>query len=784
MHFPQQLTIQLRRRQLVDIYGVPVVFRGPNPLSLAQAPGTVDATWVDYTEFTTGLDKIAFTWSVQQTGNGQAEPGQFVPKKGVSGNLTFEGTAYDFIKSWLVNDVAAALNEIEVQITDTANGVYQGYTIKQSALSWCEYDALCTYDVTLKQEDEVTQCIQRELIADNWQGWFQSTPAGGKKHPRFSYCVEHRPNAILVIEWYLTSIIAFIFTIIFTLLWPLFAIMIAIVTIINIIIAAINLLGASIPLMDVPTLPDPLSEIRGWANMMIEAAGCGREHPAPLVRDYITNICDKCGIRYSADTADIFFAPIISIQTSDGDVHSKPNPHYNATLLFPQTVRGVRRFRNWSLFTGYSTPDNTYYQQDNAPVWALSDLLDHLKGEYNAQWRIRSIYDTTSGTLVPYLFFKRKDWFENTAPLYDFSIGGADRSKIIEGICYQPQDYTVPASMSGLYQDDPADKCGHEAKAFMDGAPLSFNNTIVNPLFKGILDKKSGFAATKFRLDGSSTDYIYDALQTFLNLFAGLPIVGWFSPVGLIASPLISLVQQYCDYALLLASETTTLPKILIWDGDTTNPSSPVYTNARAVRDRINLAGTVYTIGHTAYPATVAGIDLPTPNPLYPSQVAASTAVLTTMIQPTTVPTLLDWNVAYPPQTNVFSNPYGTLPAGVYNVRDLLGIPLLQSAAILVNYPMYFSPYYKDSMWDWFHWIDDPYRHPRLRKDWSVKIPLCGVDLTKLKVMKDASDAELLSTVKLDSLYYNIGVITEITADYDPDGQDKPGQHIELKGYV
>lgn len=816
MAYPRQLKLEMQQRQLQDIFGNNVIYSGPNPLSLVQSQGTLTNPWVDFTDFVQNLDKLTLIWSTSQTPQGQVPEGEFLPRRGSSTQLTFERAAYDFLKTILVDNVAAPLNQISVRVTDIANGAYIGYVIKSTDLSWCEFNSICTYETSIKQQDEWTQCVQRTLIADPWQGWFNPEPTQyaanstmpvPKYHPRFSYCTEHRPNGTIVIMWYILGFIGFMATIVFggTLLYNgLMFLINFIIAIINSIVSAVNTLGGSLSTVSPEPYIDPTSVFSGYAQLYIESAGCGREHPAPLIRDYITNVCTKCGINVDSTTADIFFAPILTVQKSDGITYNEPNPHYNACLFYPQVKRGIRRYSSINLFGPSTLNTTTFYEPLNQPVWALSDMLDHLKKLYNAQWTI-----TSDAAGVPSLYFKRKDFFTNEPPLYDFSVGGADRSKLLEGICYQPTEFTAPASMNGLYQDDPADKCGHENSRFMNGDPLSFNNTINNPLFFGVLDKTSGFGAPKFRLDGSTSDYIYDAGQVVLNGSLLVPsIAGQMDTV-------FCFVRKYCDYAILLQGETTSLPKVIIWDGmdnntapcDNSNAGNP-YLNARAMRDKVNIAGTVYTIGKTAYAGTVGSLPMPDINTKYPQQVTPDPTSIPTLIAPATIPEPLAWNfvgritptsvviASYPPETAVIGHSLTPgSPDGKYTVQNYVGSVISTQPAILVNYPMYFQPYYKDSLWDWFHWIDDPYSNPKLHKNWNLKIPLCAEDIVKLGItskngiiLGDGSAIKLLRNVILDSAFYFQGVITDIEVCYDTGDSDTAtagtGQYIQLKGIV
>lgn len=799
MLYQKQLTIQLRHKQLIGvfpdpagIFGFNIIYTGPNPMSLAITYGNEpDTTWHDFTDYVDGLQDIALTWSTTQTATGEVPTGQFVAKKGVSSTLTFEREAKEFIRQHLIDAVAATNNEIEVRITDTASGIYSGYVMKASDLSWCEFNALCVYNVNLRQADLAIQCIERTMIADNWNGWFQNepvdvnnTPTGGvpppKYHPRFSYCIERRPNGVLVLEWVVTSIIAVLYTLIYTIFYPILLIIYGLIAVINGIITAINTIpGISISLIPNPLPASPGSVLSGWSNLMIEAAGCGREHAAPLVRDYISNVCDKCGILYDASTIDVFFAPFLTITHSDGVQYTEPNPHYNACYFFPSVERGVRRFRNWSLLSGFSSRDTTtYYQPANQPILALSDLLDQLKKLYNSRWEIRNALNPATSQLVPYLYFQRKDTWVNKAPLYDFSNVGVDRSKIVEGICFQQSEYTVPASMNGLYEDDPSDKCGHEANYQQNGDPLSFNHTAIDPHFYGILDKNSGFAAAKFNNDGASTSYLYDALQTCWS------IIGFLS--GFSLSDLGDMMRDYADFSLLLQLETVTKPKILIWDGKNDPVTGLQYINAKVVKDVIVIAGVSYIVGHAAYPAITGWPPMPDVNPLYPYQVKPTKSVLTTLAAPSTVPAVTpdnQWWKVHPPQTKVIGGGGSGTP-GYYEVIDPISVVRSSNPAILVNWPMYFNPYFKGTMWDKFHWIDDPRKNPQLHKTWSLKIPLCKEDIEKLGLTDDGTGVKLLSSVLLNTRYLNVGIITEITIDYGTGGPNGVGATITLKGYV
>lgn len=328
-----------------------------------------------------------------------------------------------------------------------------------------------------------------------------------------------------------------------------------------------------------------------------------------------------------------------------------------------------------------------------------------------------------------------------------------------------------------MYDDDTADKCGVEAGDFYNGIQtVTFENSIINPLFEGELDKHSGFGATHFNCDGSTTNYLYDALQAMYSLVSlGIP-----GATAILAEELTDLVGEYADYRILMQSETMSLPKLLIWDGDTDNPEDPQYRNATAVRSYINIGGTVHLIGKSAYPGTFPGITVPDVNPLYPTQIPSGG---TTSV-PSTIASATLWQDNHAPQTSVNMRfPSSSSPTGVYEIKNIFGGVERSTAALLVNFPMYFEPHYKETLWDRFHYIDDPRRYPRLNKKWMLKIPLCCEDIETLQLTNSVNAAKVMFPVLLDTTYYNVGVITKIVANYEQDNNDI-GQYIEMSGIV
>lgn len=739
-----ELKIFINQSLTYNIQGDQIYYEGSNPQSLRVEKHNINPfpqsrsfpnypNPLDMTSYVSDLHKLKLTWTSNKDEGGLTTNNASQLQKSAGGTLTFEGEAYRLLKQWLIDDVSAPLNSVDVTIEHSKIcGSYIHYSIKASDLRWCE-QSVCTFDVTLKQKDDRLNCIKRTMISDNYSGMFQKVPANGKKHPRFSYCNEQRPNGMLIIVWWMSGVVS-----IPTLqaLVPLMIALNGIFGAINIIIGAVNTLiniltGKPINTVNWQTIPyfDFNKMLDAFGSFFIEAGGCGREHPAPLIRDYIKNVCDYCNVQVDGDTAPIFFKQYIDVETSSrGLMKDVFNPHYNACYFHAPVARGIRRFKTLNALRGI--PNNTdYYIEDNNPLLTLDMFLDQLKGVYNAEWRVKN----------GKLYFQRKDWYLQGALVYDFTESSADRLKLLEGLCFEWNELKYPAYTTGIYTSDAADTCGNEAMSQMNGM-VSHGNVDLNPNFEGVKDKSVQFGATKFRLDGASEDYLYDAMQVVVNGSFLTPFLA-----GMMFDMVGKHIQEFADYALLLKDENCTLPKILIWDGVS-------YENARCIKN------------HTGRWLANTPLTPPVQNSRYTDG--------------------RDWWVKHPEQTFVRGSGL-TLPPnqpGYYLVTDFFGAREIKKPAMLVNYPMYFEPGYENTLWDWFHWVDDPLRKPVMNMNWQAKMELCCDDIKKLELFGDLTNIQLDQKVLLPVQYYNEGRIKEIEVSYDT--SDNLGPYIQLKGTV
>lgn len=741
-----ELKLYIRQKRLFDKTGTHEEHISGTPGNLQITAGQLPAhrqfagygKYIDVTDDVSDLHKLKLTWTLNRNGEGLVVAGATNQQKASSGTITFEGQAYRYIWQWLVDDVSAQVNVLQVQLKDeTCDEHYTGWAIKATDITWCEGD-ICTFNAGMKQDDEAMSCIKSTLITNNWQGWFGDTtrPGSGKLHPRFSYCNEVRPNAIVVtIWWTITQLMS--------VLGPL---MLVIVPVVNVIVWTLKyiiypIINLILSILGKKKLDkDKLQEIRYssvkdiFGNFFIESAGCGREHPAPLVRDYIANVCKYCDVNVSADTVPIFFSENILIETAEDRANKKQpdwrhNPHYNACYFNGVIDKGVRRYDSLNIFQGAQMNVTDWWTPGNAPLLTLDMFLDELKTLYNADWRIEN--NT--------LYFKRKDHWLDDIEQFDFSEHGKDRDKLLEGICYEWDEMKDPVYATGIYASDPADVCGNTARNQMNGY-VSYGDVRVNPQIEGVQEKNTKFGATKFRLDGASNDYVFDAMQQVINtslLTGSVWTTSLFSTIN-------GFFRDFANYALLIRQETATLPKILLWDGQSFN-------NAKCIRP---YRATISFNGATPQASTTYNPS----NYLWEWQHEPHTKVLGRKLVP-------------PPQ-----------PKGAYEVKGLFGALVTLQEAELVNYPMYFAPMYQGSMWDWFHWIDDPRNNPKQHKKFTIKMKLCCDTLDDVNPYNDASSIILGQKVKLPGNAPNEGRINEIEVSYSIGDNEEP--YILLKGTV
>ena len=371
---------------------------------------------------------------------------------GYSEDVEFYGDAYTYIYNKLIapNGVlgAGVNNTIVVNIYDDCcpTLVEDRYEdsllfigkLSTSQLDWCE--AECKLTANIEQHDDyvaISNCLKETMVYDYTVRYANGGGFTDQNHPFLWHCAEVRPQFLHVLQ----LIIAFTFV----------TILIGIE-----VILAITLIG--IP--GIIPLADFISKIVAWA------LGCNRGHPAPFVRSYITNVCNKCGLTFKSS--------ILNNQNS---------AYYNVALFSAPVTEGAKQRVSWI--------------DDDKPLETGATFLDKLKQVFNADYRI-------VGTE---LVFERKDYFKSNGIWLDVSMGPEGNSAI-ESICWKYPRKPSPAGAKFQYTLDGIDQVGNEAK--------NYYNDIVDwnlpsgsyPHLKGIQDYGIPFSPARFRDDGIDADIV------------------------------------------------------------------------------------------------------------------------------------------------------------------------------------------------------------------------------------------------------------------------------------
>lgn len=445
------------------------------------------------------------------------ESGQTI--KGISDEFTFQNEAFELIRETFIDNPAYAINSIEVKLYDDtccADDVliFEG-SIRSNSISYCHGECFCSVKfIEETKKSKAYDCFRSTLISNNWNNFVS------QQHPRMMYCIEHRPEAIGYLLIALCAIV--------NLVLGVFQIVVAIVSwIIERINNLIQFLNNMIDILNfVPGvnighigLIDPdgddsttlLEQYQNWLNDFNDRLiGCNRKHPSPLVRSYIKNVCDKCGVEFQSS--------ILNTPASE---------YYNMVLLAAKMAKGTNS-------------DSVTWIGANEPVENLNTFLDKLKIPFNAEWRI----DLVGGALT--LIFEREDYFDNGDLYVDYNSLKA-QDLVVGKLCYSFTEDEQPAYLRIGYTIDPLDICGNEAKDLYTEIAewnIPFNNTQV-----GELAVQIPFGMARFRDDGINPDVLGSAIG----------IAGFGDNI------------ESHNGALILNMHTAGEYKLLIWDGNLLN---------------------------------------------------------------------------------------------------------------------------------------------------------------------------------------------------------------------
>jgi hypothetical protein len=500
-----------------------------------------------------GLDQVAIT--IKRKNN----RGEF--KKSFSTELVFYGQAYNILKNELITGSGAGmLSRVKAVIEDDccSEMKFEG-VIRADAIDWCEGE--CWIKAQVIQDDKETEtltCMQSTLIHDNTPN--NLFPSGFKAamHPFMRYCIDLRPDVLQYFVLYM----AFIINMIFYSLLPLVAIiamMISIVAvlcgIINIIINVVNTLpGVSIANLNCPTVNpmDDISQYVSWVNEFNDSIVlCGRFHPAPFARDYIRNVCAKCGLVFSSNI-----------------LNNPDSPYYNSVYMTAPVKPGYRKNAVYPTVS---------FQSENQPIHTLDTFLDELCLVFNAEYEIRN----------GVLYFERKDFF---SPAQGWIDTNKDSEIVVSAPCFKYKDKALPAYFDGSLSMDGVDLSGNEAmERFSD---IIEWNIPVSKSQSGPEEVQIPVGAVRARNDGVDND--------LFDLIAALPNYGAFAWL-----PVVSNINAW-EKAFLLPNHQAFTAKLLVWDGVS-------YSHAYIKRDYTTVMAGYPSWTSVPVPNATVGGPLPIP---------------------------------------------------------------------------------------------------------------------------------------------------------------------------
>lgn len=368
-----------------------------------------------------GVEQFNVTWRENDDDGGLA--------KSYSSELQFYDDGYSILKPILIDDPNGFVNTVDVEIYDECCGrlVFAGY-IAGDSIDWCEPE--CWISANVLEEKAALNCVKSTLITDNHDG-FLFMP---KKKMR--YCIEPRPEFIYTILFFIYGII-------------------------NLIITVVTL-GTNLI----------FGYMDNFRSRMIQ---CNWYHPSELAREYINNVCRKCGLNFQSSI-----------------LNNPSSPYYDLLLFTAMTRKGYK-------------PGDVIAAliPENWPIETLDTFFTrHLNPIFNARYWI------VGNTLI----FERKDFFSNAAQWIDAEQLLNDGRIIDNQICFNWIDKDQKAFGVYRYSEDAMDICSNEISARYDDV-VEWNPPPISPRQKDSLELTLQSSRTRFRNDGAGPDVLQEAVQ-------------------------------------------------------------------------------------------------------------------------------------------------------------------------------------------------------------------------------------------------------------------------------
>lgn len=378
-----------------------------------------------------------------------------------SSELTFYDDGYQIINSKLIQPVSGFGDYVSVKLYDDYCGlmVFEG-RINGDGIDWCEPN--CYVSANIIQVDPQVSCIQNTMIWDNHNGFLS------RSYNPVEYCIEIRPQFLMAMLDLITTVISGIIYFVLGVLVPVVVVVWAICKLINILAGVFGGDGVS--------CTGEFSNPREWIELITEIAGifqqCGHKHPSPFVRDYIQNVCNKCGLTFKS-----------SILNDPAGPYAH---YYYLAMMAAQVDKGKYKTDNDELIT------------DNLPVETLSTLMQtYLMPLFNARFKI----------IGNDLIFERKDYFFNSTNIWVDADDLISRGLVEDNsVCYTWTDKERPSYGNFEYSMDASEYIGNEVRRRWEDI-VEWNPAPTNASQKGPLDVLITASAARCPKDGLPSYY-------------------------------------------------------------------------------------------------------------------------------------------------------------------------------------------------------------------------------------------------------------------------------------
>ena len=426
--------------------------------------------------------------------------------KSYSSELKFYDDGYSLIRPILVDNPNGFSNSIDVQIFDECCGrlVFDG-VIQGDGIDWCEPECWISANVVAK--NPALNCVKSKLIYDNERGFLD------RPQKKLRYCVDLRPDWILGT---LFTIYGIFNVIIYAVLIPISLVVVVIQSVAFVIcqiVCAIPGTPCNSATCTGGTWTNPsgaFSEITGWMDdLQDRLIQCQWYHPTALVRDYIQNVCDVCGLQFQSSI-----------------LNDPSSPYFNLLLFSAPIRKGYKPSETQNLLIS-----------ENLPIETLDTLMNnHLKPLFNAKYWI----------VGNKLIFERKDFFVGSSTWIDAEQMLNDGRIIENQICFSWIDRERPAFAEYKYTPDGADLLGNEAGLRYE--EIVEWNSPPSDSQSGSLNLLLFSSMARFRNDYAGPDSLASYDNGFWNVLFG----------GAMANS---------DGLLLMNQHVAFNYKFLIWDG-------------------------------------------------------------------------------------------------------------------------------------------------------------------------------------------------------------------------